>query len=61
VAGIDCSPCGEILPDFFADPSKNWRGWEGEKSWGTLEEEFRIETSMTKTGYVTLKVTVNLH
>jgi hypothetical protein len=61
VARVDNSPCGEMLPNFFADLSKNWKGWEGEKSWRALEDEFRIDASTTKTGHIILKVTINLH
>ena len=55
------APYGEMLPDFLAVLSKNWKGWEGEKSWRALEDEYRIEATTSKTGHVTLKVTVNLH
>lgn len=61
VTRVDNDPYGEMLPDFFADLCKNWKGWEGEKSWRALEDEYRIEASTSKTGHVTLKVTINLY
>ena len=61
VTKVDNAPYGEMLPEFFAVLSKNWKGWEGEKSWRALEDEYRIEATTSKAGHVTLKVTVNLH
>jgi hypothetical protein len=58
---IQNPPYGEMLPDFFAELTKNWKGWDGKKAWRAMEDEFRLEVSMTKTGHVTLKATLNLH
>jgi len=50
-----------MLPDFFAELAENWKGWDGEKVWRAMEDECRLNASMSKTGHVILKTTLNLY
>ena len=34
----------------------NWRGWEGELSWGTLEGEFKMTATCDRLGHIDLLV-----
>ena len=58
---VDNAPYGEMLPDFFTNLAEHWQGWDGAKKWRALEDEYRIDAVMSKTGHVTLTITVNLH
>jgi hypothetical protein len=51
---VDNAPYGQSPVEFFDVLSKNWRGWEGKKSWRALEDEYRLSATMPKTGHVTL-------
>ena len=57
---VDNAPYGESLVGFFEELNKNWKGWEGEKSWRAIEDEYRLSASMSKTGHVTLTARLNL-
>ena len=48
----DCS----LLVDLFASIAHDWRGWQGERTWASIEGEFRITATTTSTGRVTLMV-----
>ncbi|MEO5969573.1 MAG: DUF6228 family protein [Bdellovibrionia bacterium] len=37
---------------FFEDLSKSWKGWEGPKSWKSLEEDLKISCTVDKLGHV---------
>jgi Family of unknown function (DUF6228) len=43
------------LPDFFSSLAKDWRGWKGERSWATLEEEFKLTATCDALGHIYLK------
>lgn len=58
---VDNAPYGEMLTEYFSDLAKHWKGWEGEKKWRAIEDECRIDSTMSKTGHVTLTITVNMH
>ncbi|MCZ8095474.1 MAG: DUF6228 family protein [Acidovorax sp.] len=47
------------LGDFFRDLAANWRGWQGEKSWGTLEGEVTLTATSDGTGHITMKFTLS--
>jgi hypothetical protein len=40
---------------FFGDLAANWRGWKGERRWGSLEEEFWLSALSDSTGHITLR------
>ena len=42
------------LTEFFRDIAENWRGWQGEKRWTTLEGELEFTATADKTGHVRL-------
>ncbi len=44
------------LGAYFQDIAANWRGWKGEKKWGTLEGEFELTATSDSTGHVKLAV-----
>lgn len=45
-----------LLVDLFESIAHDWRGWERERSWSSIEGEFSIAASTTKAGKVTLAV-----
>jgi hypothetical protein len=44
----------EGLPRLFEFISENWRGWEGERQWSSLEGEFSLTASSDKLGHIRL-------
>jgi hypothetical protein len=48
----------ESLPTFLLELAGSWRGWDGVKTWGTLEGELSLSFSHNKVGYVFVKVEV---
>lgn len=42
------------LGEFFASMAKDWKGWRGERTWATLEDEFRLTASTDALGHVRL-------
>ena len=52
----------EIAPhhwaSFFEDLSKNWRGWQGEKSHESLEHQLQIVATADHLGHIRLRITL---
>ena len=46
----------DLLVDLFESISLDWRGWQGDRSWSSIEGEFRIAASTTKAGKITLAI-----
>src|SRR5260370_41832297 len=46
----------EGLVDLFADLARNWRGWEGEKRWESLEAELKLACSCDRLGHVQVRI-----
>jgi hypothetical protein len=46
------------LADLFAYFAENWKGWEGSKSWNSLEGELSREAHSDKLGHVYMTVTL---
>jgi hypothetical protein len=46
------------LVDFFEDLAANWKGWEGVKSWTSIEEDFALSCMSDKPGHVAMRVTL---
>lgn len=44
------------LGDFFADLARNWRGWESERVWQSLEGDVTLTASHDGLGTVKLRV-----
>jgi len=51
---VENSPYGNSPVDLFKSIENEWRGWEGEKSWGSLEGEFDLSAHSDNTGHITL-------
>ncbi len=49
--GVGTSPA-----DFLAEIAEAWRGWEGVKTWETIEGEFELSASSDSAGHYFLKV-----
>ena len=47
------------LGDFFQDLARNWKGWEGERRWETLEGEFSICATSDRLGHIRLSFTLS--
>jgi len=45
-----------LLVDLFASIARDWQGWQGERTWASIEGEFRITITTTRLGRVTLMV-----
>jgi hypothetical protein len=50
---------GDGLAEFFAALASEWRGWEGTRSWESLEGTFALDAEVDRTGHVTLTASVN--
>lgn len=44
------------LAELFADMATNWKGWNGSKTWASLEGELDLAAEMDKGGHVSLTV-----
>lgn len=53
------APYGQSPLELFESIEKDWNGWNGEKSWGSMEGEFDICAISDKTGHITLKARIN--
>jgi hypothetical protein len=42
------------LGEFFTSLAKDWKGWQGERTWATLEDEFQLTASSDSLGHVRL-------
>lgn len=46
------------LASFFSDLAVHWKGWEGEKVWHSVEEDFALSCTSDGLGHVAMKVTL---
>jgi hypothetical protein len=44
------------LPQFFSDIAANWRGWQGEKRWESLEGDFKLSCFSDGLGHIDITV-----
>jgi len=49
---VDNAPYGVSPVNLFSEISEQWKGWEGEKSWGSLEGEFNLSVKNDSVGHV---------
>ena len=49
---------GAGIARLFAEAAREWRGWNGSKTWESLEGELRIERSVDTLGHVLVAVRV---
>ena len=52
-------PYGVSPDDLFQSIYREWRGWKGEKSWGSLEGEFDLVAVSDSTGHIAM--TARIH
>jgi hypothetical protein len=50
------SPGGPGIAEYFEGLAADWRGWDGERVWNSIEGEFRHEARHNRVGYVALIV-----
>lgn len=54
-----CSPDGEhTLGVFFRRLSDDWRGWDGERTWASIEGAFDLTATHDGLGHVALRVRI---
>jgi len=51
---VENPPYGQPPLELFKSMERDWKGWEGEKSWGSLEGEFELSAVSDGTGHITL-------
>lgn len=51
-------PFDSNLVSFFEDLAKNWKGFDGEKEWSSLEGEFNLSCTSDSLGHFALEVTI---
>lgn len=44
------------LWQFFEDLAAHWRGWNGEKQWGSLEGEFILKCQSDSCGHIAMEI-----
>src|SRR5215208_2323956 len=44
------------LDQFWRELAENWRGWEGTRSWQSLEGDLELSATSDRVGHVTLEV-----
>ncbi len=49
---------GDLLADWWQDLADSFRGWEGEKTWESLEHDASLLARHDGTGHVTVRVTL---
>jgi hypothetical protein len=47
---------GDFLGKYFADLATNWRGWDGDRDWRSLEGALEFHASISKAGAVLIQV-----
>ena len=52
-------PHDKGLPKFFAELAEQWKGWDGLKTWSSLEGEFNLECKHDRIGHVTTTATLH--
>ncbi|TWI46328.1 hypothetical protein IQ22_04479 [Pseudomonas duriflava] len=48
----DCN----LLVDLFAYMAKEWKGWDGEINWASIEQELSITCTSDKKGHIAVKL-----
>lgn len=46
------------LAAFFDDLAANWKGWEGEKQWHSVEHDFALNCTSNGVGHVAMSLTL---
>lgn len=56
IYNLDHTESPSDLPAFFEDMARNWRGWTGEKCWGSVEHDMKLTCTSSTLGNVTMVV-----
>ena len=48
----------DSLADFFSDLADSWRGWDGEKSWESIEPDLAITATSDRLGHCIFSFTL---
>lgn len=51
-------PFDSNLVRFFENLAENWKGFDGEKEWSSLEDEFSLNCTSDSLGHFALEVTI---
>lgn len=46
----------DLLVDLFAYMAKEWKGWDGEIEWASIEQEFSITCTSDQKGHIAVKL-----
>ncbi len=46
----------QFVPRYFAELAANWRGWDGEKAWESVESHIALKATADRLGHVSLRV-----
>jgi hypothetical protein len=50
---------GDYLGRFLANLARDWRGWDGQREWSSLEGTLALRASISKAGEVTFEVSID--
>ena len=56
---VDNAPYGESPVHLLQSIEREWKGWSGEKGWGSLEGEFNLSATSDKTGHIFLNARIH--
>ena len=48
----------DFLVQLFSSIAANWKGWEGEKKWSSIESDLLLVASSDNLGHITLEVSI---
>ncbi|WP_392533075.1 DUF6228 family protein [Nostoc sp. C117] len=46
----------QSLVNFFKEIARAWKGWEGKKTWSSIEGDFVLSCTSDKLGHITLQI-----
>jgi hypothetical protein len=52
---------GPRLASLFASIAADWRGWDGERTWSTLESDFSVRATSDRLGHIRLDAELRSH
>jgi hypothetical protein len=55
---VDNAPYGQSPAVLFKQIEEEWKGWEGEKAWTSLEGEFDLVATTDSTGHVMFSASI---
>ncbi|HKP68281.1 MAG TPA: DUF6228 family protein [Pyrinomonadaceae bacterium] len=52
-------PTDNGLPKFFGELAASWNGWDGKRTWSSLEGEFELSCEHDRVGHVATTATIH--